>query len=181
MTQPLAFPDQPPSHGDVLLRAFTSADTDMLHNLSTDPYVPLTGTLPADADEAQALEYIERQHSRLTSGRGYSFCVALRSTELGIGQAGLWMSDPRQAVASAGYAIAPRYRGHAFAEQALAALAGFAWTLPHLHRIDLFIEPWNIASVRTAESAGFQYGGSTQHRQNSTSPEVEMLSYSLSR
>lgn len=91
------------------------------------------------------------------------------------------MSDPQQAVASAGYSIAPRYRGHAYAKQALAALADFGWTLSRLHRIDLFIEPRNIASVRTAESAGFQYGGSTQHRQKSASAEVEMLSYTLSR
>lgn len=88
MTQPLAFPDQPPSHGDVLLRAFTSADTDMLRNLSTDPYVPLTGTLPADVDEAQALEYVERQHSP-DFRQGLLILHSLRSTELGIGQAGL--------------------------------------------------------------------------------------------
>ena len=174
-------PDRPPSHGDVLLRAFTNADIAMLGNLSTDPYVPLTGTLPANAHASQALTYIDRQHSRLASGRGYSFCVSLQATDVGIGQAGLWLNCPQQTVASAGYAIAPRYRGHAYAKQALVALSDFAWTLPRLARIDLFIEPWNMASNRTAESAGFQYEGTTQHRQKSCSPEMTMLRYVLSR
>lgn len=52
MLPPLELPIPPPEYRDVRLRAFRGADTDMLHNMSTDPYVPLTGTLPGWAAEA---------------------------------------------------------------------------------------------------------------------------------
>jgi hypothetical protein len=65
-----------PSFADVQLRAFDEHDADMVMDLSTDPYVPLTGSLQANANHEEALAYIERQHSRLATGDGYSFCIA---------------------------------------------------------------------------------------------------------
>ncbi|WP_331626698.1 hypothetical protein [Actinomycetospora sp.] len=56
---PPAWPARRPSHGDVTLRAYDSRDVAMVRDLATDPYVPLVGTLPAHADEAQALDYID--------------------------------------------------------------------------------------------------------------------------
>ena len=46
-------------------------------------------------------------------------------------------------------------RGHGFAAAALGLLS--AWAFEHLpvHRLSLFIEPWNVASIRTAERADF--------------------------
>jgi ribosomal-protein-alanine N-acetyltransferase len=38
----------------VVLRAFRLDDVAMAVELASDPYVPLTGSLPANADEAQA-------------------------------------------------------------------------------------------------------------------------------
>jgi len=55
----------------------------------------------------------------------------------------------------AGYSVTPGERGRGLASAALTALACFAWTIPELHRIELYIEPWNTGSVRTAERAGF--------------------------
>lgn len=55
-----------------------------------------------------------------------------------------------------GYCIAPRYRGRGLASHALRALTAFEWTLPDVQRIELHIEPWNVASERTAQVAGYQ-------------------------
>ena len=89
----------------------------MLRDLATDPYVPLIGSLPADASEQQALDFIERQHSRWTTGVGYSFCVADLVDGRALGTAGLWLGDLAQGRASAGYSVAPgaRRRGVASA------------------------------------------------------------------
>jgi ribosomal-protein-alanine N-acetyltransferase len=38
----------------VVLRAFRLDDVAMAVELASDPYVPLTGSLPANAEEAQA-------------------------------------------------------------------------------------------------------------------------------
>jgi ribosomal-protein-alanine N-acetyltransferase len=45
------------------------------------------------------------------------------------------------------------------AAAALTALTSFAWTIRALHRIELYIEPWNAGSVKTAEGAGYEREG----------------------
>lgn len=178
---PLVMPSSPPAHGAVHLRAFRADDVSMLQDLATDPYVPMTGTLPARADRAQALAYIDRQHERLATGAGYSFCVALRDSDEGVGQAGLSLTAIEAGRASAGYAVAPQFRGSGVAAQALTALTDFAWTLLELQRIELYIEPWNIASRRTAETAGYEPEGLVKQHQVIGGRRVDMLLHSAVR
>ena len=155
---PLPWPAEPPAWGTVLLRRFTPADVGMLRDLATDPYVALIGTLPHRADEAQAVAYVERQLSRSEQGVGWSFCVADRSSGEALGGAGLWLVPDDPQVVTAGYSVAPRARGRGVATQAMRALAGFAWTLPDVERVELRVEPGNTASLRVAEAAGFERG-----------------------
>ena len=42
----------------------------MVRDLSTDPYLPVTGPLVENATD-RAIEWIERQHNRLATGAGY--------------------------------------------------------------------------------------------------------------
>lgn len=152
-------PSDPPTWGRVVLRAFTEADVGMVRDLATDPYVPTIGSLPPGADEPAALAYIARQRGRVAEGVGWSFCVADRATGEALGGAGLWVvpEDPHRM--TAGYAVAPRARGHGVAAQALRALSRFAWTLPEVARVELFVEPWNVASLATARRAGYVVEG----------------------
>jgi RimJ/RimL family protein N-acetyltransferase len=151
----------------------------MLRELSTDPYVPMTGSLPANADESAALAYIERQRHRLAASAGYPFCVALRSDDSAVGTVGLWLDENDPTVATAGYSTSPRHRGRGYAASALLALADFAGGLPNLHRIDLYIESWNSPSLKTAGAAGFRFVAPAPHRRTSGGPRVDMLLYSL--
>jgi ribosomal-protein-alanine N-acetyltransferase len=150
-----AWPATPPAHGPVLLRAFTPEDADVARELSTDPYVPLIGTLPASATEDEAREWIARQQGRWAEGAGFSFAVAQADTGRAVGFIGLWLEELGQGRGSAGYAIVPSRRGQGLASAALTALTGFAWSIPALARVELQIEPWNVASIRVAERAGF--------------------------
>ncbi|MBM6399036.1 GNAT family N-acetyltransferase [Phycicoccus sonneratiae] len=152
---PLRWPATDPVAGRVRLRAFRDTDLPMVLDLATDPYVPRISTLPADADEAAALAYIGRQHGRLAEGRGFSFCVALTDDSAAVGTAGLWVDDLGHGRFRGGYTIAPGRRGHGLAGDALRALTAFAWTLEVAHRVELYVEPWNVASLRTAERAGY--------------------------
>lgn len=79
MDLPLELPDECPTFDGVRLRAFRDTDVPMLLDLSTDPYVPATGSLPANATPEEALAYIERQRDRLVTGAGYSFCAAVEA------------------------------------------------------------------------------------------------------
>lgn len=131
---PLVLPEPDPEYGTVRLRAFEVRDVAMVQDSSTDPLIPLIGSLVADADETEALAYIGRQHRRLVTGEGYSFCIAHRDTDAAVGHIGLWLASIGQGRATAGYSVAPRARGHGYAGQALIALTTFGWTLQGLIR-----------------------------------------------
>lgn len=146
---------------DVVLREFRDDDAAMALELSTDPYVPQSGSLPFRATPDEGLAWVARQRGRLAEGLGFSFAVASRSTGAAIGQAGLWFEAPGEF--SVGYALVPGARGRGVAAQAVALLVGFAATLDGARRVEARIEPWNTASVRTAERAGFVLAGSTTH------------------
>lgn len=153
------WPADAPSFARVLLRPVSSSDTGMAMALATDPYVCDTGTLPLNAGEQEALAWVKRQQGRHSEGRGFSFTIEEQLSGLAVGHCGLWLQHLAQGHASAGYAVVPQFRGRRFAADALAALTSFGWTVPGLQRIELFIEPWNAASIRTAEHAGYAAAG----------------------
>jgi RimJ/RimL family protein N-acetyltransferase len=155
----LSWPARRPGQGAVTLRAYEPRDVAMVKDLAADPYVPLIGTLPAHADDAEALAYIARQRRRLADGVGFSFAIADATSDEALGGIGLWLRNCGHGRGSIGYVVAPRARGRAVAAEAMIAVTGFAWTLPELFRLEAFIEPSNRASVRTAETAGFRYEG----------------------
>ncbi|QGQ20948.1 GNAT family N-acetyltransferase [Cellulomonas sp. JZ18] len=131
----------------------------MARELSTDPYVPTIGTLPPHAgwDEAQA--WVERQRARHAEGAGFSFTVVDARSATAVGHCGLWLRDLADGRGTAGYAVVPSARRRGYATDALVALTRFGWTMPGLRRITLLVEPWNVASVRTAERAGYVRDG----------------------
>ncbi len=153
----------------------------MVRNLSTDSYVPLTGSLVPHATVEQGLDWINRQHERLITGIGYSFCISAVEDDRALGQVGLWLGALEHGRATAGYGVAPEARGHGVAAQALLALTAFAWTLPPLHRVELYIEAWNVASVRTAETAGYQREGVLRRHQAIGGRRVDMTIYAALR
>lgn len=173
----LVMPSTDPTFGGVRLRAFKDRDVDMVMNLSTDPYVPKIGSLQGNASREDALAYIERQISRLDTGAGYSFCVADKDTDVALGTAGLHLAPIAAGRATAGYSVAPRSRGRGVAGQALTALTRFAWSVPQLYRVELHIEPWNAASLRAAEVAGYEREGLLRSHQEIGGKRVNMFLY----
>lgn len=160
MPDPLPpWPVTAPACGRITLRPVTGADAGMARALAADPYVAATGTLPLHASEQEALAWIERQQGRHSEGRGFSFTIEEQASRLPVGHCGLWLLHLAEGYASAGYAVTPAYRGSGFAAEALAALTAFGWSLTGLERIELFIEPWNAASIRTAQRAGYAPAG----------------------
>ncbi len=175
------WPSQAPAHGQVRLRAFEDRDAEMVMDLATDSHVPKIGSLPFRATHQEALDYIVRQRGRLAEGKGFSFCVADRAEDTALGGIGLWLTSIEDGRVMGGYGVAPSARGRGAAAQALVALTAFAWTLPAVHRIELYIEPWNLASLRTAETAGFSREGLLRSHQEIAGRRVDMLLYAVIR
>ena len=176
-----AWPSTPPGAGRVVLRPFLEADVPMVVELSADPYVPLIGTLPARATEEQARDWIRRQHDRWAGGEGFSFAVVDRATGTALGQAGLWLAGIAHGRATAGYFVAPSARGSGIGAEALTALTGHAWSIAALHRVELYIEPWNAASIRTAERAGYECEGLLRSHQEIGGRRRDMLLFAALR
>lgn len=176
----LRWPTINPSWGRVSLRAFTEADVVMVRELATDPYVPLIGSLTPQADTAAALGWIDRQHARLEEDVGFSFCIA-DEHDRPLGFAGLWTRGLVGGRATAGYAICPSARGHGVAVDALEALTAFGWTLSGLHRVELYVEPGNFASRRTAERAGYLHEGVLRQHQEIDGRRRDMCLYAIVR
>lgn len=153
----------------------------MVRELSTDPYVPAIGSLTPDASSAEALAWIHRQHDRYAEGAGFSFAIADARTDAALGACGLWLKDLAAGRATVGYSVAPSCRGRGVAVDALTALTVFGWTVPGLFRIEAYIEPWNVASVRTAERAGYAREGLLRSHQPVDGRRRDMLLYAAIR
>jgi RimJ/RimL family protein N-acetyltransferase len=156
-------------------------DLAMALDLSTDPYVPLIGTLPAHATEAEARDWLVRNRGRWAEGRGFSFAVAEAATGRAVGQLGIWLAELPHGRAEIGYSVMPSARGRGYAAAALTAGTAFAFTLPGLHRVELHIEPWNTASLRTAERAGYRREGLLRSYMEIGGRRRDMLLYAAVR
>jgi ribosomal-protein-alanine N-acetyltransferase len=175
------WPATPVAHGPVVLREFSMRDAPMAIELATDPYVPLIGTLPAHASQQEARDWVERQRGRWAEGLGFSFAIAEAGTDRAVGSIGLWLAHLTMGRASAGYFVAPSARGRGIAAAALTAVTSFGWSIPALHRIELYIEPWNVGSVKTAERAGYEREGLLRSYQEIGGRRRDMLLYAIVR
>ena len=176
-----AWPATDPTCGDVRLRIFRDEDAAMVMEMAQDTYIPTVGSLPARATYGQALEWLERQRSMHVRGTGFSFAIADAATDRAVGQIGLWGWELVYGRTEAGYSVAPGARGSGYAATALRALADFAWTVPEVHRVELHIEPWNTASIRTAERAGFEREGLLRSFMEIAGKRRDLLIYSAVR
>jgi RimJ/RimL family protein N-acetyltransferase len=164
-----------------VLRGFTDEDAHLAVELGEDPYIPLIGGLPAHPTAQQALEWIRRQLGQLAEARRFSFVIADAESDIAVGTIGLGLRDLSAGRAAGGYAVSPLHRGRGFATSALKALTSFAWTVPGLYRVELYIEPWNHRSIHVAEAAGYQREGLLRSHQEIGGTRRDMLLYATTR
>ena len=165
----------------VVLREWSTDDVNCVLEAGQDPLIPLITTVPTDGGRDSALAFVERQRDRLTSGEGYSFAIA-RSDGLGsgeaVGQIGLWLRDLAQGRASVGYWVRPGCRSKGYARTALSALSDWALRHTEVHRLELYVEPWNEPSWRTAASCGYRREGLLRSWQQVGDTRRDMYMYS---
>lgn len=160
--------------GPVTLRPFEEKDVPAVIEAGRDPLIPLITTVPASGDEAEALAFIARQHERLTTGQGWSLAVALGDGPA-VGQIGLWPG--KRETASLGYWLLASARGKGVAAKALVAMSSFG--LGQFERLELYVEPWNAASWRTAEKVGYRREGLMRKFQEIGGQRKDLYLYSL--
>ncbi len=180
--------------GPFRLRAFEPRDAAMVVEAAADPVIPLISSVPPGASATDAAAFVDRQRHRLRDGYGYSFVIAEvadpaavadapstpdRTGDRGVGSIGLWLRDIDLGRASVGYWVVPSARGRRAAAFALASLATWAFDELAVPRLDLHVEPWNAASIRTAERVGFVREGLLRSWQDVGSERRDVYAYSL--
>jgi [ribosomal protein S5]-alanine N-acetyltransferase len=153
-TPPLRLPELvfPP----VVLRPYTVSDLALVRQAAADPVIPSISSVPRRYTDDAGRAFIERQHARGAEGDGYSFVIAAADApRTGVGSIGLWLQEIESGRASIGYWLVAGARGHGLAAHALRAVVSFAFGTLAIPRLHLFVEPWNVASARTARAAGF--------------------------
>lgn len=165
--------------GPVVLRAFEKRDVDLVVSAAADELIPLITTVPNSGSRRDAVEYIERQRSRLSAGAGYSFAIVDAAGDEAVGQIGLWLHDVEYGRATTGYWIGPGHRRRGYLTAALGRQRSgrSGWT--RLRALQLFVEPWNEGSWRAAERCGFQREGLLRSWQQVGSLRKDMCVYSI--
>jgi ribosomal-protein-alanine N-acetyltransferase len=165
-----------------VLRPWSMDDVPLVMEAGQDSYIPLITTTPTDGSEASCRAFVERQWSRGRDGVGYSFAIAADDARSqAVGQVGLWPVSPDPERASTGYFVVERHRGAGFAGRALATLATWAFDAIDMVRLELYVEPWNVGSIRTAERAGFVREGLLRKARRVGGERRDMFVYSRLR
>jgi RimJ/RimL family protein N-acetyltransferase len=164
--------------GAYTLRRWETGDLPVVREASTDPLIPLITTVPAVYSDAEGMAFVERQWGRPATGQ-YPFVIARAADGRAVGNAGLRVfSADRAAV---GYWVAASARGAGAARAGLRAIT--AWGLRELGiaRLELYAEPWNTGSLRTAESAGYVREGLLRDWQRVGGELKDMVMYAALR
>jgi RimJ/RimL family protein N-acetyltransferase len=168
--------------GPVLLRPFLPSDLPLVRQAATDPYIPAVTSVPSAYSDDGGRAFIERQQDQAAEGHGYPFVIAdSADPRQGLGGLGLWLHEIESGRASIGYWVIPAARGKKVAGWALRGVVAFAFEVLAIPRLHLFIEPWNIASQRTAECAGFTQEALLQEWERINDVQRDVYAYALVR
>jgi [ribosomal protein S5]-alanine N-acetyltransferase len=163
----------------VELRPFCSGDRSMIQEASLDSHIPLITSVPSTSGPVEAMAFIDRQADRVDSGEGYPFAIVSAATQDAAGAIGLWPRDLKNGRASIGYWIVASQRRQGLATEALRAISAWGLGLDQIHRLELYVEPWNEGSWRTAERAGYQREGVLRDWERVGGQWRDMFMYSL--
>lgn len=147
---PLHWPDRPLTDATITLDRMTIADVPAVVAAIDDEILRWL-PLPSPYGEADAVTFLGWQASEAEQGTHLNFAV--RADGAFAGCAGLsFRGGP--GVAEVGYWIAAGMRGRGIAARATRLLAAYAFATFQSRRVELLIQPENVASCRAAEKAG---------------------------
>jgi RimJ/RimL family protein N-acetyltransferase len=137
--------------GDIALRPYTEDDVPAITAACQDPEIPRWTSVPSPYTEEDARRFVRGLEDV------YAFAVVDTATDELLGSVGFGLeADGR---AGFGYWTRKEARGRDVASRALRLLTRWAAREHGLARLQLIVEPANVASQRVAEKAGFRREG----------------------
>lgn len=155
----LPLPDPALANEKIALRAWRDADVPAIVAACQDPLIAHFTTVPSPYRDADARAFLAAQAANRRAGLAVELAIADRGdTEL-LGAIALGSVSPVHRRGTIGYWVAPAARGRGVATDALRLLAGWAFDILGLSRLDLTTDPDNVASQTVAERCGFRREG----------------------
>jgi ribosomal-protein-alanine N-acetyltransferase len=150
----LTAPDPPLADHLVRLRPWGFDDLPCVREAGQDTAITEATTVPSDYTHQVGRAFIERQWSRSREGQGWSLAITSVSDDLARGCVALLLR-PQPGVAGLGYWLTPSARGAGYASHAVALLTDWALGTAGLHRVEAWVEPGNVSSVRLLTRCGY--------------------------
>jgi RimJ/RimL family protein N-acetyltransferase len=135
--------------GDIALRPLAEEDVPAIVAACRDPEIPRRTSVPDGLTEAQAEEFVAEA--------GNVYAIVDADTDELLGTIGFHVLE--HARGNFGYWVRKEARGRGVATRALVLLTRWAARERGLGRLQLIVEPDNLASIRVAERAGFRREG----------------------
>jgi ribosomal-protein-alanine N-acetyltransferase len=157
--QPIEFPVEGLTDGAVRVRLITDADIPAITEACRDPGIARYTTVPHPYEQRHAREWQRRSAAGIAAGTDVATLVVDAETDALLGSVGIHAIDPATGRCAAGYWVAPQARGRGVAARGLRLLCDYVFADLGVERIELWIEPENVASQRVAEAAGFRREG----------------------
>ena len=143
--------------GRITLRPFSLADAQELLALAREsaadigPWMMWTDHV---TDLAGAERFLQERLDEWSRGEGYSFAVVDAATGRLLGGCGLTQLNRKHGLANVAYWIRTGERGRGLAAAVVRLLAPFGFGALDLQRLEIVVEPPNLASQRVAEKLG---------------------------
>jgi RimJ/RimL family protein N-acetyltransferase len=155
------------------------ADVPAIARACQDPAIQRYTTVPWPYEEHHAREWM----TAAEAGMGVGTDVALLAVDADdgelLGSVGLHAIDAASGRCSAGYWVTEGARRRGVATRALRLVCRLGFAELGLRRIELWIEPGNVGSVKVAESLGFVREGLLRSFMVVAGQRRDMLMYSL--
>lgn len=165
-------------HSVIKLRGFIPSDVEFVLDAVRSADISRLARLDEASTFEDGLAFVRRQAARYEDKVGASFVIEDESA-VAVGQVGVYLDYDERA--SMGYWTVPRARGRGFAATAVEVAARWAIESFDLARVELYVEPENLASMRVAEKAGFTNEGLLRSWRTVGDQRKDMFMFSLLR
>jgi RimJ/RimL family protein N-acetyltransferase len=177
--RPIEFPVDGLADDAVRVRLIADSDLDAIATACRDTEIARYTTVPSPYERHHAREWQQRSSAGMAAGTDIGAVVVDAHTDELLGSVGLHAIDPATGRCAGGYWVAREARSRGVATRAMRLLCGFAARELGIERIELWIEPSNVASQRVAEAIGFRREGLMRSFMPIQGRRRDMLMYSL--
>lgn len=167
--------------GVVTLRAWRPEDAEAVHAACQDPEIQRWTRIPVPYLPEHATWFVQELSAQeWESGHGAPFAVVADDGRL-VGSCGLVRVDDLDLVGEVGYWIAPWGRGRQAARRSVRLVVEWAFAHTDLGRLELYVEPENLASRAVAERVGCTQEGVLRGRTLLRGIRRDVILYALLR